>query len=126
LPNIVGCYFPRRDDPTIYQFYCACMLMLLKPWCDMQEDLKEPTQTWSKAFLLFTSAASERIKFILSGIQYFHECDSAAQESRNAGEYGEKQGTDRRAQNYDVDFEQEGAMVVDEELANLGTEYSEE
>ncbi|KAM6499892.1 hypothetical protein JOM56_005400, partial [Amanita muscaria] len=88
LPNIVGRYFPRRDDPTIYPFYCACMLILLKPWRDLREDLKESTQTWPEAFQLFMLTAPDRIRYILSGIQYFHECDSAAKESRDADEHG--------------------------------------
>ncbi|KIL56470.1 hypothetical protein M378DRAFT_47378, partial [Amanita muscaria Koide BX008] len=78
LPNIVGRYFPRRDDPLIYPFYCACMLMLLKPWRDLHTDLKPPSQSWIDCFHLFLEAAPERVKYILSGIQYFHECDSAA------------------------------------------------
>lgn len=84
LPNIIGRYFPRRDDAQSYQFYCACMLMLLKPWRDIHFDLKEPSETWSSAFdkFLTLSPNSERLKFILSGIQYFHDCESAAAQNR--------------------------------------------
>ena len=32
LPNFIGRYFPPWDDPDEYPFYCALMLMLLKPW----------------------------------------------------------------------------------------------
>ncbi|KIL70015.1 hypothetical protein M378DRAFT_67250, partial [Amanita muscaria Koide BX008] len=78
LPNFVGKYFPRCDDPATYSFYCACMLLLLKPWRDLLTDLKSPTQTWPDAFELFMQNSSSRIRFILSGIQYFHECDTAA------------------------------------------------
>src|ERR1700722_8779467 len=46
LPNIIGRYFPRRDDPDTYQFYCASMLLLLKPWRNIETDLKSPSQTW--------------------------------------------------------------------------------
>lgn len=82
LPNFIGRYFPRRDDPKIYSFYCACMLVLLKPWRDLRTDLKTPTQTWSEAFDAFLHRAPSRTQFILSGIQYFHECESAAKASR--------------------------------------------
>ena len=38
LPNFIGRPFPRRDDPEEYEFYCASMLMLLKPWRNLAED----------------------------------------------------------------------------------------
>ena len=44
LPNVVGHYFPRHDDPKIYPFYCASMLLLLKPWRYIQKDLKSQMQ----------------------------------------------------------------------------------
>jgi hypothetical protein len=69
LPNLIGRYFPRRDDPKIYPFYCACILTLLKPWQDLKTDLKSPLQTWPDAFREFTSTAPLHIHFILSGIQ---------------------------------------------------------
>ena len=82
LPNFIGRYFPWRDDPKIYPFYCACMLLLLKPWRDLRTDLKSPTQSWSAAFDAFLNRAPPHTQFILSGIQYFHECESAAKASR--------------------------------------------
>ena len=79
LPNFIGRYFPRRDVPDRYPFYCASMLMLLKPWRNIETDLKLPTQTWESAFEAFISTASWHIRHIISGIQYFHECQSSAQ-----------------------------------------------
>ena len=32
LPNFVGQKFPQSNDPETHSFYCASMLMLLKPW----------------------------------------------------------------------------------------------
>ncbi|KIL59323.1 hypothetical protein M378DRAFT_85203, partial [Amanita muscaria Koide BX008] len=78
LPNFIGQSFPRRDDPTIAHFYSACMLMLLKPWRDLQNDLKETSQTWTESFHQFLQSATDRAKLIVSGIQYFHDCDTAA------------------------------------------------
>lgn len=49
LPNFVGWYFPCSDDSAIHDFYCACMLMSMKPWQSLQ-NLKMETQTWNKAF----------------------------------------------------------------------------
>ncbi|KAG6369149.1 hypothetical protein JVT61DRAFT_1408 [Boletus reticuloceps] len=57
------------------------MLMLLKPWQDIATDLKQPAQTWESAFEMFLSTASHEIRHILSGIQYFHECESSASHS---------------------------------------------
>jgi hypothetical protein len=121
LPNFVGRYFPRRDDPKIYPFYCACMLLLLKPWRDIQKDLKSQTQTWPEAFSTFIHQASRRTHFILSGIQYFHECESAAKERRQEDdilvEEDPRHHFDRQA---DEDYE------LGEDFVEVENEYSEE
>ena len=78
LPNFLGRWFPRNDDPDIYDFYCACMLVLMKPWRDLTTDLKSHTETWTSAFEEFRATASPEVRRMLSGIQYFHECESAA------------------------------------------------
>jgi len=78
LPNFIGHYFPQRDDPYKHTFYCASMLMLLKPWRNIETDLKLPTQTWESAFEMFLSTAPRKTRHIVSGIQYFHECESSA------------------------------------------------
>ena len=80
LPNFIGHYFPRHDDPDEWDFYCASMLMLLKPWRRLETNLKSPTQTWELAFELFLSTAPQRVSHILSGIQYFHEHQSSAKQ----------------------------------------------
>ncbi len=83
LPNFIGQYFPRRDDPEVYPFYCACMLILLKPWRDIRNDLKLPSESWESAFQKFVEVnATKKIKNILAGIHYFHECSNAAQQAR--------------------------------------------
>ena len=45
--------------------------MLLKPWHDLQHDLKTPNESWSQVFEL-----SELLS-ILSGIRYLHKCQTA-------------------------------------------------
>ena len=99
LPNIVGRWFPRRD-PALpqYPYYCASMLMLLKPWRTIQ-DLRGVDQTWTEAFEDFVETAPARIKRIISGIvmslrvryritrpssgiEYFHQCRLSAQNKR--------------------------------------------
>ena len=79
LPNFLGRWFPRNDDETIYNFYCACMLTLLKPWRDLATDLKSSSESWAAAFETFRTSATPRVRHALSGIHYFHECKSAAQ-----------------------------------------------
>jgi hypothetical protein len=104
LPNFIGRYFPRRDDPTIYSFYCACMLLLLKPWRDIG-DLKSSSQTWESAFEDFVSTAPKKMLDIMSGIQYFHECESATQmrPGNDANDPGSTKSHHQRAN--DVEYE---------------------
>ena len=78
LPNIVGKFLPRRDVKDEYDYYCACMLLLLKPWRDPITDLKGPLESWADAFNTFVSSSPPIIHATLSNIQYFHECESAA------------------------------------------------
>ena len=52
--------------------------MLLKPWWDLNSDLKLPTQSWKDAYDQYVSCAPEWVRFITSGIQYFHDCNTAA------------------------------------------------
>jgi len=84
LPNIIGKYLPRNDDRETYPFYCASMLMLLQPWRDMAVDLKTDEQTWEEAFDEFVRTTTPRIRRVISNIQYFHACERAAQEQRDA------------------------------------------
>ena len=50
LPNFVGPYFAKRDDEHPSDLYFASMLMLFKPWRKLEQDLKEPAETWEEAF----------------------------------------------------------------------------
>ena len=81
LPNFIGRWFPRNDDPEVSDYHAASMLMLLKPWRDPESDLKSPSETWTSAFEAFRAAASDRLLRTMSGIQYFHECSLAAQQN---------------------------------------------
>ncbi len=76
--NSVGRFFPSRDNPTSYPFYCASMLLLLKPWRNINTDLKAADQSWADAFAEMESTVSEHVTRILGGIQYYHDCRSAA------------------------------------------------
>jgi hypothetical protein len=59
------------------------MLVLLKPWRNMKTDLKGFEESWSQASDGFVTTAPKSVHDILSGIQYFHSCRSAAMASRN-------------------------------------------
>jgi hypothetical protein len=82
LPNFVGRFFPRNDDPSTYEFYCASMLTLLKPWRHLNADLKPIDATWEQTFQMFLTSASDIVLRVISGIQYFHECDLAAKSKK--------------------------------------------
>ena len=58
LPNFLGKWFPRNNDPETYNFYCACMLVLLKPWQNLKDDLKSDMETWASSFEAFHASAS--------------------------------------------------------------------
>jgi hypothetical protein len=72
--------------------------VLLKPWRDLCTDLKEEDQSWSETYQLFLESAPELVLRVISGIQYFHECDNAAKD-RNVTEevlpgFGDAVGND--------------------------------
>ncbi|KAH9956046.1 hypothetical protein BGW80DRAFT_1144634, partial [Lactifluus volemus] len=78
LPNFMGRYFPRNDDPEIGDFYYASVLMLLKPWRNVGTDLKGENDSWSSAYQTFVSDTSAHVRSIISGLQYYHECEASA------------------------------------------------
>ncbi len=101
LVNVVGRWFARSDDPDVRDTYCASMLLLLKPWRHVGRDLKPPEQTWPEAFDVFMQTASEDIKDVVSGAQYFHECALAAEADRNDEDAADA-ASGRRGGEYDL------------------------
>ncbi|THH04463.1 hypothetical protein EW146_g10168 [Bondarzewia mesenterica] len=80
LPNLIGFHLiPRSDDSEKHAYYSACMLILLKPWRKLEQDLKTSNETWEAAFNQFVMNACAATKRRMEGFQYFHECASAAQ-----------------------------------------------
>ncbi|KAF8529441.1 hypothetical protein JB92DRAFT_2554870, partial [Gautieria morchelliformis] len=77
IPNVIGRWFPRRDDPDIQPLYCASMLALLTPWWNLTE-LIQPNESWERAFDKFMATASKRIHDIIAGIQYYYDCGDSA------------------------------------------------
>lgn len=73
LPRIVGQWFPRNDDPSTDELYCASMMALLAPWRSL-DNLKADDETFRTSFDRFLKTTSPRILRFLSNIQYFYEC----------------------------------------------------
>ena len=88
LPDFINARFPRDDDAKTYNFYCAYMLTLLKPWRVLHNDLKEEGQTWSSALSKFISEAPSKIHRIICGICYLHECRASADRDRTRSNEG--------------------------------------
>jgi hypothetical protein len=124
LPNFIGRKFPRRDDSEIHEFYCACMLMLLKPWRNMNKSLKGENESWTEAFKNYLSNASGRIHALLSGIQYYHECStSAAQEKKDEQTKNENE---ERGEYTEYDEQEEDDMGIEETDLFRGCPLTEE
>ncbi len=89
LVTIVGRWLPRSDDPDVRELYCASVLMLLVPWRSLGTDLKGCHETWEEAFRRFEQRSSDADKYVISGLQYFHECAVAASEKKDEVQEGE-------------------------------------
>ena len=57
--------------------------MLLKPWRNLHLDLKSREQDWRQALTSFINNHPEKnqIEYVISGIQFYHECESAARKA---------------------------------------------
>ncbi|GJF00157.1 ATP-dependent exoDNAse [Phanerochaete sordida] len=75
--------FPNRNDPASSAFYSASVLTLLKPWRHLETDLKTANETWEQALdrFLTTSDNETALRRIMGGLQYFHDCLTAAREA---------------------------------------------
>ncbi|KZT03542.1 uncharacterized protein LAESUDRAFT_615749, partial [Laetiporus sulphureus 93-53] len=71
-----GQYFPRRDDPDKHEYYCASMLLLFKPWHQVQ-DLKGEFLTWQEALRYFSQQVSDVTLAQMSNIEHYHKCKNA-------------------------------------------------
>jgi hypothetical protein len=83
LPNMIGPRFPHCDDENTHERYCALMLMLLKPWRDLETDLKGHHTTWKDAFDAFMLIAPKERRDVASGIHYLNETHSAIDKDHN-------------------------------------------
>lgn len=81
LPTFVGKWFSRSDNDYERDLYRANMLMLLKPWRNLHQ-LKNPTETFEKAYDQFLSQADQKSCRVIANVQYFHECSDGAKAER--------------------------------------------
>lgn len=77
LPDFMGQYLPRSNDPDVHELYCATVLMLFKPWWRFS-DLHEG-QTWSNALTEFRQTAAPHILRMITNIQLRYSCEDAAE-----------------------------------------------
>ncbi|KIN94228.1 hypothetical protein M404DRAFT_35282 [Pisolithus tinctorius Marx 270] len=76
LPQIVGPWLPHHDDSSTYDFYCACMLALLKPW-RIGASLKSSDEGWSEAFEHLEASNTPWETHVLAGLQYYYDSKTA-------------------------------------------------
>ncbi|KIN94791.1 hypothetical protein M404DRAFT_98806, partial [Pisolithus tinctorius Marx 270] len=91
LPQIVGPWLPRQDDSSTNDFYCACMLALLKPWRSAG-DLKSSNEEWCDAFERMEASSEPRVTRVLAGLQYYYDSKTACESSSVVGEAAQPQG----------------------------------
>ncbi|KAM6497833.1 hypothetical protein JOM56_005781, partial [Amanita muscaria] len=78
LPNFVGPWLPRSDDPETHQYYSCVMLALLKPWRAMQ-DLIGNAPTWSAALADFMKLpTSQFARRFTENAQFYYECKDSS------------------------------------------------
>jgi hypothetical protein len=114
LPNIVGPFFPQRDDEDGQNIYCAMMLMLCKPWRSI-EGLKDKLQTWEEAFDHFVENATPETHDILASIQYYYDSKRAANGTRTEHPVEEHQTSWDQCDNDDDSGEDESNMETSDD-----------
>ncbi|KAF8508464.1 hypothetical protein JB92DRAFT_3120847 [Gautieria morchelliformis] len=81
LPNVIGQFFPQRDDVDTQALYCTSMLALLNPWRRLTE-LIRGDESWETAFEKFTATAPKQIHDSMAGIHYYYDCGNVADKSQ--------------------------------------------
>lgn len=73
LPRVAGHWFPPNNEPARYEFYAACMLLLLKPWRSL-DDLRSGFPDFASSLREFVAATNLRNIRIMDVIQAYHDC----------------------------------------------------
>ncbi|THH14508.1 hypothetical protein EW146_g5828 [Bondarzewia mesenterica] len=112
LANFIGFHLiPRSDDGETHAYYCACMLVLLKPWRNIHRDLRAESETWAEALETFLNNADNQIRKRIEGFQYYHECAVAAQENIQKKKAGDAVDEEDYEIEDDVENEEEEEMT---------------
>jgi hypothetical protein len=113
LPNIVGPWFPRRDQIEEEEFYYAAILSLLCPWRNLHQ-LKHGTRSWKEEGLTFIKTANQKQRNIIAGMQYYYDSKSEAQHrNEDMVEIEGEVAGDMNIEDMDVD---DGEKNYDEEV----------
>ncbi|EAU80832.2 hypothetical protein CC1G_04942 [Coprinopsis cinerea okayama7 len=73
MPRLVGRWLPPNDEPRLYPLYCASILMLLKPWRQL-EDLHGQHPSFSDSLQEYLSTCPRRDRQIVENLQFYHQC----------------------------------------------------
>lgn len=73
VPVFIGPALPKRESEECKEQYSRLMLILFKPWKYIS-DLKEPDDSWARAFELFRPQLSIRHLAVIENMQRLHEC----------------------------------------------------
>jgi len=82
LPNIIGARFPSSNEDTCERS-SAFLLMLMKPWRNLETDLKGGCSSWQEAFDAFMNGTTKERRDVVSGIKYLNESHSAIEHDTN-------------------------------------------
>lgn len=94
-----------------HKFYCACMLMLLKPWTRLR-DIKGQHATFKSAFDEMVAQGNRFLHTFLHNIQYYHECSDRAKARREE----EKKGTHKKPESTELVVDEEEMAILREEF----------
>nr|GAT49182.1 predicted protein [Mycena chlorophos] len=117
--HLVGRWLPRADDES-REYYCAQVMLLLKPWRRIP-DILGSYPTFDEAFEDFMATSRAKARDIIRNIQYFHDCTDAANERKAAARLAEKEWK-RAPRNSDDDGEADFEHETDNPLVNLTEE----
>ena len=120
LPRIVGKWFGRDDSELELERnqYYASMLLLLKPWTDLQK-LKADNESFETSFKVMVAEGNEKIHRVLHNIQYYYECEDGArarreEERKNPGSSGRQMELEVELGEADlIEYEEEGSKYED-------------
>ena len=117
LPRFVGKWFSRSDTESEKDMHKASMLMLLKPWRNLQE-LKDNMETFEDAYNRFMAQADEKIHRVVANIQYYYECSDGAKAER------EKANANPQPGNADADDNDRPEFAVDVDKREVDELYA--